>query len=290
MGGSPFRPVPWVACAGHWCARPTSASWRRPVSGPSMSPHRHPEDLVEAREYRRGVRRLDAAGTGRRRHRSLRCRTSRSDGDAADPRRLRSDEEVLSGKAVPVTSPVKKEQAARQGTPLGLDADALAACVNCGLCLPHCPTFRVTGEESASPRGRINAMRGVEALVAAPEGAFVDYMEACVQCRACESVCPSSVPFGALMEDTRAALVTSGIDRGPWAKRALHRVGLWLLGHHRLLARRERAAVVDTADSRIPVPGGPADGSRSRGTPAGSGRNPTQWGVRCRTSGSSTAA
>ena len=89
---------------------------------------------------------------------------------------------------------------------LGLDDDALVACVACGLCLPHCPTYRVTGLEIASPRGRIAAMRAVQSGNAAIGVEFETAMEECVQCRACEAACPSGVPFGQLMEGTRAAL------------------------------------------------------------------------------------
>src|SRR5207244_2868672 len=84
-------------------------------------------------------------------------------------------------------------------TVLNVDADELAACVSCGLCLPHCPTYRVTGDESASPRGRIAAMRKVEAGLPL-EGSFTEFMDLCVQCRGCEAACPSSVPFGRLVE------------------------------------------------------------------------------------------
>jgi glycolate oxidase iron-sulfur subunit len=90
--------------------------------------------------------------------------------------------------------------------PLRLDPDTLNACVSCGLCLPHCPTYRVTGREIASPRGRIAAMRAVEIDAAPIDDAFVAAMEECVSCRGCETACPSGVQFGALMEATRAAL------------------------------------------------------------------------------------
>jgi glycolate dehydrogenase iron-sulfur subunit len=82
------------------------------------------------------------------------------------------------------------------------DAD-LAACVACGLCLPHCPTYRVTGEESASPRGRIAAMRSVADGLAEPDERFSGFMDLCLACRACEDVCPSHVPFGRMMDRAR---------------------------------------------------------------------------------------
>jgi glycolate oxidase iron-sulfur subunit len=115
---------------------------------------------------------------------------------------------------------------------LGVDEDELASCVSCGLCLPHCPTYRVTGDESRSPRGRISAMRAVHLGGAEADDAFVASMETCVQCRGCETACPSSVPFGHLIEATRSTLAApGGVARPPWWQRAAMRV----LGHHRLL-------------------------------------------------------
>ena len=118
------------------------------------------------------------------------------------------------------------------GGPLHLDDDALAACVSCGLCLPHCPTYRVTGREIASPRGRITAMREVEWHDAPVDASFRAAMEECVGCRGCEAACPSGVPFGSLMEHTRAAL-------GPppsWRRRVAEFVAyVVVLPRHRLL-------------------------------------------------------
>ena len=66
---------------------------------------------------------------------------------------------------------------------LGLDEDELVSCVACGLCLPHCPTYRVTGLEAASPRGRIAAMRAVELKGAPIDATFTRIIDECVQCR-----------------------------------------------------------------------------------------------------------
>jgi glycolate oxidase iron-sulfur subunit len=102
---------------------------------------------------------------------------------------------------------------------LKLDPDDLNSCVQCGLCLPHCPTFRVTGDETRSPRGRIQLMREVQ------EGAPVtlevqESFDTCVQCRACEPSCPSSVPYGHLMEQTRESLAAEGKTAPWWQRRA----------------------------------------------------------------------
>ena len=113
---------------------------------------------------------------------------------------------------------------------LGLDDDELTSCVACGLCLPHCPTFVVTGQDTESPRGRIALMRAVQNEGAPLTGEVVRSMETCVQCRGCETACPSGVPFGHLMEGTRAALAAAGRIT-PWWQR----LGLRVLRHRRLL-------------------------------------------------------
>ncbi len=115
-------------------------------------------------------------------------------------------------------------------TVLGLDAERLSACVSCGLCLPHCPTFRVTGEEKYSPRGRIDAMRAVDSGDLAIDDDFVDFIETCVQCRGCETACPSGVQFGSLMEQTRTVLADDGRIT-PWWQR----MGFRVLPRHRVL-------------------------------------------------------
>ena len=87
--------------------------------------------------------------------------------------------------------------------PAPLEEDVVK-CVACGLCLPHCPTFRLTGRETASPRGRIAAMRAVEEGVATVDASFTTMMDECLACRACEAACPSGVPFGRMIEGARA--------------------------------------------------------------------------------------
>ena len=141
---------------------------------------------------------------------------------------------------------------------LGLQDDELASCVQCGLCLPHCPTFRVTGEEAASPRGRIALMRTVHWDGAEVDGAFVDFMDACVQCRGCETACPSAVPFGHLMEQTREALAEQRPSYQPRWRRAGYRLLAWhgpLVAGSRALGLAQRTRIVPKSlSARLGLP------------------------------------
>jgi glycolate oxidase iron-sulfur subunit len=86
--------------------------------------------------------------------------------------------------------------------------EPLAACVHCGFCLPACPTYLATGDESASPRGRILLMRGLaRGEIAADDPALNQHLDACLGCRGCEPVCPSGVRYGEGLEAARDTLV-----------------------------------------------------------------------------------
>jgi glycolate oxidase iron-sulfur subunit len=101
---------------------------------------------------------------------------------------------------------------------LHIDAEELNACVQCGLCLSSCPTYRVTGDETFSPRGRIALMRQVQLHDAPLTEEVMRSFETCVQCRACEPACPSVVQYGHLMEATRHTLASRG-KITPWWQR-----------------------------------------------------------------------
>lgn len=79
-------------------------------------------------------------------------------------------------------------------------------CVMCGLCVPHCPTYRVKQEESESPRGRIALARGMASGQLDPTTVGITYLDHCLSCMSCERVCPSEVKYGQLIEETRALL------------------------------------------------------------------------------------
>ncbi|MDE0010043.1 MAG: 4Fe-4S dicluster domain-containing protein, partial [Candidatus Poribacteria bacterium] len=80
------------------------------------------------------------------------------------------------------------------------------ACTHCGLCLPTCPTYRELGLETDSPRGRLylmgSAFKDEDATPLSEE--WSEYIYRCLDCRACETACPSGVHFGELLEQARA--------------------------------------------------------------------------------------
>ena len=150
----------------------------------------------------------------------------------------------------------------------------LAACVQCGLCLPHCPTYRLTGRETAGPRGRLTAMSAVLEGVLTVDQAFDDTMSFCLQCRACEAVCPGLVKFGRVMEGARAELDAQRPNR---ARRLRRFVFGSLLPNRQVIALATRALRVaqQTGLSRV-VPGAAGRGisglRRVRSDPSWMGR------------------
>jgi glycolate oxidase iron-sulfur subunit len=130
---------------------------------------------------------------------------------------------------------------------LKIDPDDLNTCVQCGLCLPHCPTFRVTGDEAMSPRGRIKLMREVQDNDAPVTEEVLDAFSTCVQCRGCEPACPSGVPYGRLMEQARETLVDDG-QMTPWWQR----LAMKPLAHPRLLSIGATAAAVAARVGLVP--------------------------------------
>jgi len=87
-----------------------------------------------------------------------------------------------------------------------LDYDQLTNCMRCGFCLPACPTFKETGMEPASPRGRIAMMKAAVDGLMVPDQQFQDQMNLCLGCRACEPACPADVKYGQLIEQTKEAI------------------------------------------------------------------------------------
>ncbi|MDQ2783962.1 MAG: 4Fe-4S dicluster domain-containing protein, partial [Chloroflexota bacterium] len=84
------------------------------------------------------------------------------------------------------------------------DPAIINACVHCGLCLSSCPTYVETGHEASSPRGRIYLIKMVsEGNLDIEDDVFMGQMSQCLNCRACEAVCPSGVQYGRLVEAAR---------------------------------------------------------------------------------------
>jgi glycolate oxidase iron-sulfur subunit len=101
------------------------------------------------------------------------------------------------------------EQAARPAGPLALhdlSVEGVNQCVHCGLCLAYCPTFSELGTEMDSPRGRIHLIKSLAEGRIAMSDSVVEHLSLCLDCRACETVCPAGVPYGRLIEAAKAEM------------------------------------------------------------------------------------
>jgi glycolate oxidase iron-sulfur subunit len=117
----------------------------------------------------------------------------------------------------------------------GLSVEGVNQCVHCGLCLAYCPTFSELGTEMDSPRGRIVLIKSLAEGRIGLSDSSVEHLSLCLDCRACETVCPSGVPYGRLIEAAKAEIERQ--RPGSLLRRAFRWVNFgMLLGHPRVLA------------------------------------------------------
>ena len=139
------------------------------------------------------------------------------------------------------------------GTPLANASAGIDACVHCGFCLQACPTYLTLEDENDSPRGRIVLMHAlVDGSLPLDDRDVRTHIDRCLGCRACETACPSGVPYGQLLEATRATL--TAVQPIPAVARAI----LFVFEHRALLAmamlggRVTRALRLSSLLSRLP--------------------------------------
>jgi glycolate oxidase iron-sulfur subunit len=111
----------------------------------------------------------------------------------------------MAAQPVPTTPP--EPAGAAPDASGGADSRLLALadqCVMCGLCLPHCPTYRISLDEAESPRGRIALGRSIATGRIAPEPSALAHLDQCLDCLSCQKVCPSGVRYGEIITQTRA--------------------------------------------------------------------------------------
>jgi glycolate oxidase iron-sulfur subunit len=117
----------------------------------------------------------------------------------------------------------------------GLSVEGVNQCVHCGLCLASCPTFAELGTEMDSPRGRIFLIKALAEGRTQLTDSTVQHLSLCLDCRACETVCPAGVPYGRLIEAAKAEIEHA--RPGSPARRVFRWLNFGLLlGHPRLLA------------------------------------------------------
>jgi glycolate oxidase iron-sulfur subunit len=153
----------------------------------------------------------------------------------------------MSATALPVAAPC-----ALPGTPLADVRAGIDACVHCGFCLQACPTYVNLQDENDSPRGRIQLMREVlEGSLPVDDPEVQTHIDRCLGCRACETACPSGVPYGQLLEATRATLA-EGRPRPLVARLILGTFARgWLLAPMLLGARVLRATGIPRLLARV---------------------------------------
>ncbi len=116
----------------------------------------------------------------------------------------------------------------------GLSVDGVNQCVHCGLCLAYCPTFSELGTEMDSPRGRIFIIKSLAEGRMSLSDSTVRHLSLCLDCRACETVCPAGVPYGRLIEAAKAEIERA--RPGALGRRLFRWLNFGLLlGHPRLL-------------------------------------------------------
>ena len=111
------------------------------------------------------------------------------------------------------TLPIANPQPDRQNPGAGIDYELFLDCVHCGLCTASCPTYVVLGNENDSPRGRIHLMRAVTDGRLELTQNVRRHLELCLDCRACETACPSGVQYGRLIEPFRVKMEQMGEGR-----------------------------------------------------------------------------
>jgi glycolate oxidase iron-sulfur subunit len=117
----------------------------------------------------------------------------------------------------------------------GLSVEGVNQCVHCGLCLASCPTFSELGTEMDSPRGRIFLIKSLAEGRIGLSDPTVEHLSLCLDCRACETVCPAGVPYGRLIEAAKAEIERQ--RPGGLGRRAFRWLNFGLLlGHRRVLA------------------------------------------------------
>ena len=113
--------------------------------------------------------------------------------------------------------------------------DVLTNCMHCGLCLPTCPTYSMTGREKSSPRGRIRLIKSVaEGKLEITQG-FIDEMNFCLDCQACETACPAGVKYGSLVESARNQIRIAG--KQSFGERILKKIFLQNIFTHKTLLK-----------------------------------------------------